>query len=83
MAALARFKIGGVFHKARIFERGTNRLPCQVCGETRYGVKVRFKEPQMTPMDKGVCHECLMKVALGAASPQSILELVDQGMQSS
>ena len=58
MSALVRFEDGLVKYKARIFEQGSYRRECAVCGEKRFGVLLRFLEPGK--YEKTICHQCLV-----------------------
>ena len=61
MSTLARFEIGGVRYKARIFEHGSRREVCSVCQERKFGVLLRFIDPDKK--ERLICHECLIKLA--------------------
>ena len=83
MAHLARFKIGGVYHKARIFERRTRRGECSVCKEVRYGILLRFSNPTFVPADKHICHECIIKIAAGLPTSPIPLETPEVSVEVS
>lgn len=64
MSALVRFKAGEIAKEryiARVFERGSRKGECRLCGETAYGVLVRFLDP--VRRDSVLCFKCLLLVA--------------------
>lgn len=63
MSELTRFETSGKRYKARIFERGSRKLVCTVCGQRRFVVLVRFIEP--VKHERGICHECLVRLSDG------------------
>ena len=63
MSSLCRFKIGDVWHKARIFERASNKRNCSCCGERKFGILVRHSNPDKK--DTLICDECIIKLSLG------------------
>lgn len=77
MSVLIRFNTGLTKVKARMFEQGSRKTECRVCGNRRYGILLRFIEP--IKHEKGICHECLVKIAEGlpiqaASAVQEVLD---------
>jgi len=63
MSYLERFDTGTEKIKARIFECGSKKYHCVLCGKRRDVIMCRFMEP--VKIEKGICHECFVKTVHG------------------
>lgn len=61
MSVIARFKTGETLYCARIFERGSRKGICSVCGELAFGILVRFLDP--FKRDAVICDRCVLGLA--------------------
>ena len=68
MSQLVRFKIDGVYTKARIYEQGSKKLDCVCCKQRKFGLLIRHIEPTKIP-DTLICNECVVQIALGLPIP--------------
>ncbi len=75
MSYLVRFGTGPGKVKARMFDSGSRKQECQLCGERRFGVLFRFSDPKK--QERTICHECLAILALnGMPTPEPIIKEV-------
>lgn len=49
--------------KSRIFERGSRKHPCMICGERKFGVLIRHIAP--VKKETLICDECIILMSLG------------------
>jgi hypothetical protein len=70
MSVLVRFNSGQNKYKARMFEQGSRRDICQICGERKFGILFRTIEP--IKHERLICHECLLKIAEGLQAKPNV-----------
>lgn len=58
---LVRTKIGDARMRIQIYDRGSRKIPCVVCGEKNYGILLRIGSP--TKKDVGICDQCVCELA--------------------